>query len=104
VLIQTLKPQQQVELLISTLEKGGDIISLERGLENHYKTYDIFVGTQGHEAFKNEQLMHLLVEALKTSSQEVLPSIMNIIRIACRIGLHFRMFSSLNQPKTNFLE
>jgi hypothetical protein len=81
-----MKPAAQVELLLSTLEKGGDIIPLEAGLEKRYKTATEFVNTPNHEAFENEKLIDLLLSRLKTADEDTIPSLLNLVRISGRIG------------------
>jgi hypothetical protein len=84
--IEKLPPAQQVHALISTLEKGGNVIRLVDGLENCYKTYSSFIGTEDHIAFKSERLVELILNALKTSDKIQLPSLLTLVKIVSRIG------------------
>jgi hypothetical protein len=84
--IENLNPSQQVTLLISALEKNEDIISLIKGLNNQYKTYNEFANTPNYQAFASERLIELALNALKRNEESVLPSLLNLIRIICRIG------------------
>jgi hypothetical protein len=84
--ITKLNPPQQVEVLISTLEKKGDIISLVNGLERQYKTYEDFLGTRGHEAFKSRKLIDLTLNALKINDESTLPSLLVLLKIIARPG------------------
>jgi hypothetical protein len=90
--ITKLNPPQQVEVLISTFEKKGeDIISFVNGLERQYKTYQDFFGTRDHEAFKNEKLIELTLNALKRNDESTLPSLLNLLRIIARLGNLFSL-------------
>jgi hypothetical protein len=87
--IEKLTPQEQVELLISTLEKGQNIIPLVDGLERRYKTYQDFVNTKDHQAFENEQLIELVLKGLKRDEESSVLPLSILIKLICRIGSSF---------------
>jgi len=85
--IEEMKPMQQVEFLVSTLETKGDIIPLAKGLEKRYQTFGDFINTKDHEVFKNEKLVDLLLDHLRTDAESSISFLLNIVRIIGRTGL-----------------
>jgi hypothetical protein len=69
-----------VELLISTLEKGGDITAFGKGLERCYKTVNDFRATKGHEAFSNKKLVDMWLQKMKKANESSLPSFLIFLR------------------------
>jgi hypothetical protein len=84
--ITKLNPPQQVEVLISTLEKKGDIIPFVNGLEHQYKTYQDFIDTRDYEAFKSRKLIELTLNALKRNDESTLPSFLALLKIIAQLG------------------
>jgi hypothetical protein len=84
--IERMPPPLQVQLLISTLETGGDISRFGKGIESCYKTPDDFNQTRDHEAFRNDKLIQLIQENIKTAPESALPSFLIILRRLTWIG------------------
>jgi hypothetical protein len=84
--IKHMDPPEQVDFLISTLSKGENIIPLERGLNDCYKTYTDFISMKNHMVFKNQQLISLVLKRLESTNMEELASILNLVRLIGRIG------------------
>jgi hypothetical protein len=84
--MENLSPPQQVELLISTLERGGNIVPLARALENRFKTFKEFGNTNDRQAFGNEKLVDLTLKGLSTADEFSLPSFLSIVRRLAWIG------------------
>jgi hypothetical protein len=84
--IKHMDPPEQVDFLISTLSKGENIIPLERGLNDCYKTYTDFISMKNHMVFKNQQLISLVLKRLESTNMEELAPILNLVRLIGRIG------------------
>jgi hypothetical protein len=84
--IKKLEPPQQVKMLISTLERRGDIVPLVEAVDNQYRSYRYFINTKNYLAYTNEKLLELLLSEVKRDDEYSLPSLLNLLRIVCRIG------------------
>jgi hypothetical protein len=83
---EKMSPPNQVAMLLSTLETGGNIVPLARGLQNRFKNHIEFTATKGHEAFNNEKLLDLVLNGLRMAEHSTLASFLVIVRRIAWIG------------------